>query len=34
MRFQLAVSTPGERGVSLFVPIANWGLRAPVIVRR
>jgi hypothetical protein len=31
VRFQLAVSSPGERGVSLFVPIANWGLRAPVI---
>jgi predicted phosphodiesterase len=31
LRFQLAVSAPGKRGVSLFVPIANWGLRAPVI---
>ena len=31
LRLQLAVSTPGERGVSLFVPIANWGLRAPVV---
>lgn len=31
VRFQLAVSSPGNRGVSLFVPIANWGLRAPVI---
>jgi len=31
LRFQLAVSEPAERGLSLFVPIANWGLRAPVI---
>jgi predicted phosphodiesterase len=31
LRLQLAVSTPAERGVSLFVPIANWGLRAPVV---
>jgi predicted phosphodiesterase len=31
LRFQLAVSEPSERGVSLFVPIANWGLRAPVV---
>lgn len=31
VRFQLAVSAPAQRGVSLFVPIANWGLRAPVI---
>src|SRR5687768_18342678 len=30
LRFQLAISTPSERGVSLYVPIANWGLRAPV----
>ena len=30
LRFQLAVSSPSERGLSLFVPIANWGLRAPV----
>jgi len=31
LRFQLAASAPGERGVSLFVPVADWGLRAPVI---
>ena len=31
LRFQLAASSPGDRGVSLFVPVANWGLRAPVI---
>jgi predicted phosphodiesterase len=31
LRFQLAVSEPSERGLSLFVPIANWGLRAPVV---
>ena len=31
VRFQLAVSPPGKRGVSLFVPVANWGLRAPVV---
>ena len=30
LRFQLGVHVPAERGVSLFVPIANWGLRAPV----
>ena len=31
LRLQLAVSPPSERGVSLFVPIADWGLRAPVV---
>ena len=31
LRLQLAVSVPSERGVSLFVPIADWGLRAPVV---
>ena len=30
LRFQLAVSAPAGRGVSLFVPVADWGLRAPV----
>lgn len=30
LQFQLAVSPPDERGVNLFVPVANWGLRAPV----
>ncbi len=30
LRFQLAVSAPDERGVSFFVPVANWGLRAHV----
>ena len=31
LRFQLALSSPAERGLNVFVPLANWGLRAAVI---
>ena len=30
LRFQAAVSAPAQRGLSFFVPVANWGLRAHV----
>lgn len=31
LRLQVGVSPPAERGVNLYVPLADWGLRAPVV---
>jgi predicted phosphodiesterase len=30
VQLRLAVSTPGQRGMNLYVPLADWGLRAEV----
>lgn len=30
LRFEVAASLPSDRGVSFYVPVANWGLRARV----